>query len=86
MIFPAFETSIYGWNFPWRTVSHNQMVNVRLQVTAIVCILQQFLDEMHRRRVELLSQLPQTAAERAPQHTHVVATRRNPGWQFFEGI
>ena len=22
------ETSIYGWDFPWRTVSHNQMVVV----------------------------------------------------------
>ena len=27
MIFPATSTSIYGWDFPWRTVSHNQMVN-----------------------------------------------------------
>jgi len=26
MIFPAILTSIYGWDFPWRTVSHNQMV------------------------------------------------------------
>jgi hypothetical protein len=24
MIFPAI--SIYGWDFPWRTVSHNQRV------------------------------------------------------------
>ena len=24
--FPAIETSIYGWDFPWRTVSHKQMV------------------------------------------------------------
>jgi len=27
MIFPATSTSSYGWDFPWRTVSHNQMVN-----------------------------------------------------------
>ena len=26
MIFPANETSIYGWDFPWQTVSHNQRV------------------------------------------------------------
>ena len=28
MIVPANETSIYGWDFPWQTVSHNQMVDV----------------------------------------------------------
>ena len=26
MIFPANETSIYGWDLPWQTVSHNQRV------------------------------------------------------------
>ena len=48
-------------------------------MTAIVRILQQFLDEMHRRRVELLPQLSQTPAERAPQHAHAVAALRDPG-------
>jgi len=27
MIFPATSTSIYGWDFPWRTVSHNQRLH-----------------------------------------------------------
>ena len=25
--FPSINTSIDGWDFPWRTVSHNQMVD-----------------------------------------------------------
>ena len=32
-IFPAFESSIYGWDFPWQTVSHQIIIDpIRITV------------------------------------------------------